>query len=187
MRSAHWTSTKRRTTCASSRRQSAFPFFTSHESGSLAQKQRKRNPLRSRRSPKRAPNAFRALVAPMKDLAIALEHRPGALAEMGEAHGKAGVSIEGGVWAWDRDAIAHFLFEDAGAAREALEAAGIRVVAEREVVALRLKQEVPGQLGTIARRMADAGVNIEVQYSDHDNRLILVVDEIEKARAISKA
>ena len=124
----------------------------------------------------------------MKDLAIALENRPGALAEMGEALGKAGVSIEGGgVWAWDRDAIAHFLFEDAGAAREALEGAGIRVVAEREVVALRLKQEVPGQLGTIARRMADAGVNIEVQYSDHDNRLILVVDEIEKARAISKA
>jgi hypothetical protein len=35
--------------------------------------------------------------------------------------------------------------------------------------------------------MADAGVNIEVQYSDHDNRLILVVDDIQKARAISGA
>jgi hypothetical protein len=30
----------------------------------------------------------------MKDLAIALENRPGALAEMGEALGRAGVSIE---------------------------------------------------------------------------------------------
>ena len=32
----------------------------------------------------------------MKDLAIRLENRPGALAEMGDALGKAGVSIEGG-------------------------------------------------------------------------------------------
>ena len=33
----------------------------------------------------------------------------------------------------------------------------------------------------------DAGVNIEVMYSDHDNQLILVVDDDEKARAVSKA
>ena len=32
----------------------------------------------------------------MKDLTIELENRPGALAEMGEALGKAGLSIEGG-------------------------------------------------------------------------------------------
>ena len=124
----------------------------------------------------------------MKDLEIALENRPGALAEMGEALGKAGVSVEGGgTWLCGGNAIAHFLFEDGGAAREALEMAGIRVLAEREVVSLRLRQEEPGQLGTIARRMADAGVNIEVQYSDHDNRLILVVDDIAKARTVSKA
>ena len=124
----------------------------------------------------------------MKDLAIALDNRPGALAEMGEALGKAGVSVEGGgTWLCGENAIAHFLFEDGGAAREALEVAGIRVLAEREVVALRLRQEEPGQLGKVARRMADAGVNIEVQYSDHDNRLILVVDDIAKARAVSKA
>jgi hypothetical protein len=29
--------------------------------------------------------------------------------------------------------------------------------------------------------MADAGVNIEVQYGDHDNQLILVVVDMEKA------
>ena len=39
----------------------------------------------------------------MKDLAIELENRPGALAEMGEALGRAGVSIEGG-GAWVVDA-----------------------------------------------------------------------------------
>jgi hypothetical protein len=108
----------------------------------------------------------------MKDLAIALENRPGALAEMGEALGAAGVSIEGGgVW----NGVAHFLFHDAVAARAALEAAGIRVLAENEVMVLRLRQDEPGQLGKAARRLADAGVNIEVQYSDHDHNLILVV------------
>jgi hypothetical protein len=124
----------------------------------------------------------------LKDLAIALDHRPGALAEMGEALGKAGVSVEGGgAWALDGKVVAHFLFTDSAAARKALKDAGIKVIAERDVVVLRLKQDQPGQLGKIARWMADAGVNIEVQYSDHDNQLILVVDEIEKARAISKA
>ena len=40
----------------------------------------------------------------MKDLAIELENRPGALAEMGEALGRAGVSIEGGgAWVVDHD------------------------------------------------------------------------------------
>jgi hypothetical protein len=41
-------------------------------------------------------------------------------------------------------------------------------------------------LGKIGRLMADAGVNIEVIYSDHQNQLILVVDDIEKGRAVSE-
>ena len=123
----------------------------------------------------------------MKDLAIALDNRPGALAEMGEALGKAGVSVEGGgAWVVDGKGVAHFLFEDSAAARRALEAKGIKVMAERDVVVQRLKQGVPGQLGKLARRMGDAGINIEVMYSDHDNQLILVVDDIEKARVISR-
>jgi len=109
----------------------------------------------------------------VKDLSIALENRPGTLAEMGEALGRAGVSIEGGgVFG----GAAHFLFVDGEAARAALEAAGIRVIAMNDVVVQRLRQDVPGQLGAAARRMADAGVNIEVQYSDHDHNLIMVVD-----------
>lgn len=124
----------------------------------------------------------------MKDLAIGLDHRPGALAEMGEALGKAGVSVEGGgVWLCDGKAVAHFLFADAGAARKTLEAAGIEVLAERDVVIQRLRQDVPGQLGKIARQMANAGVNIEVQYSDHYNQLVLVVDDVAKASAVSEA
>ena len=122
----------------------------------------------------------------MKDLAIALDNRPGALAEMGEALGKAGVSVEGGgAFVVNGNGIAHFLFADGTAARTALEAAGIRVLAERDVVVQRLKQAVPGQLGQLARRMGDAGINIEVMYSDHDNQLILVVDDVAKARSVA--
>jgi hypothetical protein len=123
----------------------------------------------------------------MKDLAIALENRPGALAEMGEALGRAGVSIEGGgAWIVDGKGVAHFLFEDGDAARRALEAAGIRVIQERDVLVQRLKQAVPGQLGLLARRMAEAGVNIEVLYSDHEHNLILVVDDIARGRQVSE-
>lgn len=49
----------------------------------------------------------------------------------------------------------------------------------------RLKQDVPGQLGRLARHMGEAGVNIEVLYSDHEHQLILVVDDYEKGRAVS--
>ena len=124
----------------------------------------------------------------MKDLAIALEHRPGALAEMGDALGRAGVSIEGGgAFVVSGQGVAHFLFADGAAARAALEAAGIRVLEEREVLVQRLNQTEPGQLGKITRRMAEAGVNIEVLYSDHDHQLILVVDDLEKGKAVSEA
>lgn len=124
----------------------------------------------------------------MKDLAVALENRPGSLAEMGEALARAGVSIEGGgAWVVGGDGVAHFLFEDGAAAANALEAAGIRVLAQREVLVQRLKQAVPGQLGLLTRKMAEAGVNIEVLYSDHDHQLILVVDDLAKGQAVSKA
>ena len=83
--------------------------------------------------------------------------------------------------------VAHFLFADGAAARAALEAAGIRVLAEREVLVQRLKQAVPGQLGLLTRRMAEAGVNIEVLYSDHDHQLILVVDDLAHGREVSEA
>lgn len=124
----------------------------------------------------------------MKDLAISLANRSGALAEMGDALGRAGVSIKGGgAWVVRGRGVAHFLFADGHAARNALEAAGIVVSAERDVVVQRLNQAEPGQLGKITRRMAEAGVNIEVLYSDHDHQLILVVDDIAEGRAVSEA
>lgn len=124
----------------------------------------------------------------MRDLALRLENRPGALAEMGEALGAARVSVEGGgAWVVAGQGIAHFLVADAAAARGALEAAGIEVLADREVVVQRLAQDQPGQLGKLTRRMAEAGVNIEVLYSDHENQLVLVVDDPQRARQVAAA
>src|SRR3954471_1679823 len=123
----------------------------------------------------------------MKDLTIVLENRPGALADMGEALGRAGVSVEGGgAWVVDGRGAAHFLVADGDAGRRALESAGINVLAVRPVLVQRLNQQQPGQLGKLTRRMADAGVNIEVLYSDHDHQLILVVDDFEKGRKVSE-
>ena len=124
----------------------------------------------------------------MQDLTIELENRPGALADMGEALGRAGISVEGGgAFTVDGRGVAHFLFANGEAARRALEAAGIRVIAVRDVVLLRLHQSVPGQLGLLSRRMADAGVNIETVYSDHDHQLVLVVDDVAAAREVGAA
>ncbi len=123
----------------------------------------------------------------MRDLAIRLENRPGALAEMGETLGSAGVSVEGGGgFVFAGEGIVHFLFEDTVAARTALEEKGIAVLADREVLVQRLNQDQPGQLGRISRMMAEAGVNIEVVYSDHENQLILVVDDFEKGQSVSE-
>ena len=66
----------------------------------------------------------------MDDVEISLDNEPGELARMGEALGAAGVSVEGGgAWVVADRGVAHFLFEDGEAARRALEAIGMNVVA----------------------------------------------------------
>lgn len=123
----------------------------------------------------------------MKNLAIQLENKSGALAKMGEALAEAKVSIEGGgAWVVNGTGIAHFLFEDAAKARKVLEDKGIHVIRENRILVQRLKQDQPGQLGRITRLMEESGVNIEVLYSDHNNQLILVVDDYEKGKVISE-
>ena len=122
----------------------------------------------------------------MKDLAIKLNNQPGNLATMGEALASAGVSVEGGgAWVVSGEGIAHFLVKDGAKARKALKIAGVEVIKESDVLIQRLQQDVPGQLGKFTRMLANAGVNIEVLYSDHDHQLIVVVDDFEKGQAVS--
>jgi len=122
----------------------------------------------------------------MYDLAITLGPGVGALAEATETLGRAGISIEGG-GAWGNPLVAHFLVAEGEAARSALAAAGIGATVLQPVLIQRLDQERPGQLGLFTRRLADAGVRVEVLYSDHANQLIVVVDDPVRGGAVSAA
>jgi hypothetical protein len=118
-----------------------------------------------------------------KDLTVYLEDRPGTLAELGEALGKAGVNIEGGCGVQDDGTETfHLLFEDGAAARQAIEDAGIKVQAERDVIVTDV-QDRPGALGGIARAIADAGVNIKLVYMATNNRLVIGASDLDKVRA----
>lgn len=124
----------------------------------------------------------------MFDLEIHMRNQPGELATMGETLGEAGVSVEGGgMWLVDGLGVAHFLVDDGARAQHALERAGMTVKGCRPVLVQRLNQEEPGQLGKFCRALADAGVNIEVLYSDHDNQLVVAVDHQEAAATVSAA
>jgi hypothetical protein len=120
----------------------------------------------------------------VKDLSVILEDQPGALAKLGEALGKAEINIEGvvGMTVVGRGLI-HLLVEEPQKARRALEANGIDVEGEREVLLIEV-QDRPGVLGNIARRLAREDVNIELAYLATSNRLVLGVDDLEKARDI---
>ena len=122
----------------------------------------------------------------MFDVEIHLSNQPGQLALMGETLGRAGISVEGGgMWLVGDVGVAHFLVADGPAATTALEHVGLTVVGCREVVVQRLDQDAPGQLGMFCRALADARVNIEVLYSDHNHQLVVAVDDVVAARAVS--
>jgi len=82
--------------------------------------------------------------------------------------------------------VGHFLVEDAERAKEVLQTVGTKVAKINEVLIQKLRQDVPGQLGMFCRRIADAGINILAQYSDHANQLIVVVDDLEKGKVVSE-
>lgn len=123
----------------------------------------------------------------MQDIEILLENKPGSLALMGETLGKNNISLEGGgIFQNGGFSIAHFLVEEAGKAKEALAKVQIEVVKINDVIIQKLRQDVAGQLGMFCRKMAEANVNILVQYSDHANQLIVVVDDFEKGKKVSE-
>jgi len=121
-----------------------------------------------------------------KDLTVVLEDRPGTLADMGEALGKAGINIDGGCgFPCEGKGVLHILVEDAADARRVLEGSGFEVTGEREVLILDIADR-PGAFGEIARKIAGAGVNIDLVYVASNNRLVLGTDDLEKARAALK-
>jgi hypothetical protein len=129
----------------------------------------------------------------MKDLKVTLENRPGTLADLSEALGRAGVNIEG-ICGFAREVrggedrefvthIAHILVEDAAKAEKALRATGIRVEDQREALIIDIRNR-PGELAAVTRRIADAGINIDFFYTATRTRMILGVSDPEKARTL---
>jgi hypothetical protein len=117
------------------------------------------------------------------DLTVVLQNTPGTFADMGEALGNAGINIDGVCgFPAGGEGIVHLLVEDATGARSALEAAGLEVRAEREVVLVAVEDR-PGELGRVCRKMADAGVNLDLVYTSNKLQLVLGADDAEKARA----
>jgi hypothetical protein len=110
------------------------------------------------------------------DLEVVLSDRPGTLATLGEVLGAAGINIDGiSGSAGPGAATIHLLVDDAGAAQRVLQAGGIEAVGSSEVVIANFKDE-PGELGSMARRIADTGTNITLIYITCDGRIVFGTD-----------
>ncbi len=118
-----------------------------------------------------------------KNLTVIIEDRPGTLADIGEVLGKAGINIEGLCgFPCEGKGVINILVEDAGGARRALESAGITVQKERDVILLDIEDR-PGEFGKSCRKLANAGVNVDLSYVASKNRLVIGADDLNKARA----
>jgi len=121
----------------------------------------------------------------MKDLAVIIENRPCALADLGELLGKNGINMEGlcGIPLKD-EAIIHLLVEDETVARFVLEEAGFEISGVREVIVMDIGNVAgkPGSGGKMARKIGNLGVNIDLIYLAEHNKLVIGVDDIDRAR-----
>lgn len=117
------------------------------------------------------------------DFVLIPDDQPGVLARLGEACGSAGINIEAiSAFTGGGKGVVHVLVGDAEHALAVLREAGLDVRAARQVIVVDVADE-PGALGLAARRLADAGVNIEQAYSASHNRLVFAVDDHEAAKA----
>ncbi len=110
------------------------------------------------------------------DLSVSLrEDRPGTLAKAIEAIAKAGISIDGYA---EIEGILHVLTEDAKATRRALEAAGLPIRGEQQVLVVDLEDR-PGAAADIFRRIAGADVNVNFSYVATNNRIVIGVSDLQ--------
>ncbi len=119
-----------------------------------------------------------------KDLVIIPEDTPGVLAELGELLGDAGINIEAiSAFTGRGRGIVHVLVDDADAALEVLQDAGVEVRAARRVVVVDLPDE-PGHLGAACRTLADGKINIEQAYIAAGSKLVIVCDDVDRAAVL---
>src|SRR6201997_5144155 len=108
----------------------------------------------------------------MVDLVIDIENTPGALAQVAAAISDAGVNIAAATCVGPGErAELHVLVPHAEAARHSLAIAQLAVTREREVVVVDVEDR-PGALADLARRIAQAGINLELVYVATRNRVV---------------
>jgi hypothetical protein len=117
------------------------------------------------------------------DLTIDIENTPGALAQVAGAISDAGVNIAAATCVGPGDrAELHILVPHAEAARHLLAISHLAVSREREVVVVDVEDR-PGVLADLTRKIARAGVNIDLVYIATRNRLVFGSSDLAALRA----
>jgi hypothetical protein len=117
------------------------------------------------------------------DLVIETENGPGALAAVAAAISDAGVNIAAATCtgAGERAEL-HILVPHAGAVRHALAISHLAVTREREVVVVDVEDR-PGVLADLTRRIAAAGVDLDLVYVATKNRVVFGAPDLEGLKA----
>jgi hypothetical protein len=118
------------------------------------------------------------------DLVIDIENTPGALAEVASAISDAGVNIAAATCVGPGErAELHILVKHAEAAKHSLAIShGVSVSREREVVVVDVEDR-PGVLADLTRKIARAGVNLDLVYVATRNRVVFGAADIPALRA----
>jgi len=106
------------------------------------------------------------------DLVIEIENEPGALARVAAAISDAGVNLAAATCMGTADRVElHILVPHAEAAKHALAISHVGVSREREVVVVEVEDR-PGVLADLTRKVAAAGVDLDLVYVATRNRLV---------------
>src|SRR3954463_2780393 len=118
------------------------------------------------------------------DLTIDIENEPGALARIAAAISDAGVNIAAATCLGPGErAELHILVPHAEAAKHVLALShDVTITHEREVVVIEVDDH-PGELADLTRKVAAAGVNIDLVYVATRNRMVFGAPDIQGTRA----
>ena len=118
------------------------------------------------------------------DLVIDVENTPGALAKIAAAISDAGVNIAAATCVGPADrAELHILVKHAEAARHSLALShDVEVSREREVVVVDVEDR-PGVLADLTRKIAKAGVDLDLVYVATRNRVVFGAGDLDGLKA----
>ena len=118
------------------------------------------------------------------DLVIDIDNTPGALAKVAAAISDAGVNIAAATCLGPGDrAELHILVKHAEAARHSLAIShDVTVTREREVVVVEVEDQ-PGVLADLTRKIAKAGVDLDLVYVATRNRVVFGAADLDALRA----